>query len=174
MHAYTLICRICCGQFHRTDYFLEREFCTHHERLSPYHLLAGFIRWNCVFLDIFLLFTLFIFFLSSQFFFGCRCHIFRLHKVYRTRYFRLICLILICQHKKRLWLQFEFPFCACDIYEWFLSTLHTDRSVHSSHWNESSRSQSQRVCWCKSRTFVIGILLENSLHIKKLNEFEWV
>lgn len=128
------------------------------------------------FLDIFLLFTLFIFFLSSQFFFGCRYHIFRLHKVYRTRYFRLICLILICQRKKRwyTWLQFECPFCASDIYKWFLSTLHTDRSVHSSHWNESSRSQSQRVCWCKSRTFVIGISLANSLPIKKLNEFEWI
>lgn len=56
------------GEFHSTDYFLEREFCTHHERLSPYHLLVcRYFLSMKFFLGIFLLLLFLL--LSSCFYF---------------------------------------------------------------------------------------------------------
>lgn len=114
------------GEFHRTDYFLEREFCTHHERLSPYHLPVAFLlQWiffllsfhfwafSCHFILFFyirllsrFIFTDFLIFVVLRAFFDFH---FRLLKVYRTRYFRLIYSMSIYQRKKR-WFHFRFYF----------------------------------------------------------------
>lgn len=98
-------------EFHSTDYFLERrEFCTHHERLSLTICLNAVYFLSMNFFGHFLL-TSFFFRTFSRFCCCCcivamspchRCDFhFRLLKVYRTHYFRLICSMLIYQRRKR-------------------------------------------------------------------------